>query len=118
MSETSIMRDILIAVSSLPGALFTRRNVGVFRALDGKSIVRCGVPGQADIAGCYNGRFVEIEVKTDAGRLSDDQKRWKMAVERAGGVFVVARRPSDALKALCDLEGANSQEASPVRAGD
>lgn len=104
MSETEIMRAILTAVGSLPGALFTRRNVGVFRSLDGKMVVRCGIPGQADIAGAYKGRFVEIEVKTEAGRLSPDQKRWKLAVERAGGVFVLARNPADALEALAALD--------------
>lgn len=112
-TETSTMRQILVAISALPGALFTRRNVGVFKTLDGKMVVRCGIPGQADIAGCYRGRAVEVEVKTDRGRLSDDQKRWKMAVERAGGVFIVARTPADALDALRGLDACDAPAASP-----
>ena len=113
MSETSIMRDILMAVGTLPGALFLRRNVGVFRSLDGKMVVRCGIPGQADIAGCYRGKFVEIEVKTETGRLSPDQKRWKMAVERAGGVFLVARTPADALEALAAIDAQSTRLPDP-----
>ena len=112
-TETPIMREILCAVSALPGALFTRRNVGVFRALKGQMIVRVGLPGQADIAGCYRGRFVEIEVKTDKGRLSQDQKRWRMAVERAGGVFVIARNPADALTALAALDATSGWLPDP-----
>ena len=76
-------------------------------------IVRVGLPGQADIAGCYRGRFVEIEVKTDKGRLSQDQKRWRMAVERAGGVFVIARNPADALTALAALDATSGWLPDP-----
>jgi hypothetical protein len=107
MTETDLMRRILIAICALPGALFTRRNVGVFRTLDGRKIA-VGLPGQADITGIYRGRAVEIEVKTPLGRLSNHQKAWRMAVERAGGVFVLARTPADALNALAALEDAQS----------
>jgi hypothetical protein len=108
MSETDLMRQILCAVSAVPGALFWRQNTGVFRSLSGREIVRCGVPGMADIGGCYLGKHVEIEVKTDKGRLSPAQKRWKMAVERAGGIWVLARNPADALDVLAALLDAQS----------
>lgn len=103
MSETAIMREVLLAISGLPGALFTRRNVGIFRTMDGRKVT-VGLPGQADIAGIYKGRAVEIEVKTPLGRLSNHQKAWRLAVERAGGVFVLARTPADALNALAALD--------------
>jgi hypothetical protein len=104
MSETDLMRQILVAVSAIPGAVFWRVNVGVFRSFSGRETVRCGIPGQSDIAGCYRGRHVEIEVKTGTGRLSPEQRRWKMAVERAGGIWVLARTPHDALFALATLD--------------
>jgi hypothetical protein len=104
MSETEIMRDILCAITAVPGALFWRQNTGVFRSLSGREVVRCGIPGMADIGGVYLGRSIQIEVKTAIGRLSKEQKRWKAAVERAGGVFVCARNPTDALTVLAALD--------------
>lgn len=113
MTETALMRDILCSVSALPGGLFWRVNVGVSKSVDGRTI-RYGLPGQADIAGCYRGRHVEIEVKTPKGRLSIHQERWKDAVQRAGGVYVVARRPTDALEALEALDRVTGPEQTPM----
>lgn len=106
MAETAVMRDILVALCALPGGLFWRQNVGVFRQMRGSGVVRVGIPGQADIAGIYRGRHVEVEVKTDDRRSGQtlEQKRWQAAVRRVGGIYVVARSPSDALSALADLE--------------
>jgi hypothetical protein len=114
MSETDLMRQILVAVSAIPGAVFWRVNVGVFKSISGRETVRCGIPGQADIAGCYLGRHVEIEVKTDKGRLSPVQKRWKMAVERAGGIWVLARNPADALAVLAALDAQSGRLPVPI----
>jgi len=111
-AETSVMRAILCAISALPGALFWRRNVGVFRQLKGAGIVRAGLPGQADLAGIYRGRAIEVEVKTVRGGLSDEQKRWKLAVEKAGGVFVLARTPADVLSVLAALDAQSVERPS------
>ena len=126
MSETDLMRQILVAVSALPGALFWRQQSGVFRSLGGRETVRVGIPGMADLGGVYRGRSVQIEVKTPIGRLSKEQKRWKTAVERVGGVFVVARNPADALTVLAALDATsgwlpthpNEQPASETLAGN
>jgi hypothetical protein len=111
-AETSVMREILCAISALPGALFWRRNVGVFRQLKGAGIVRAGIPGQADLAGIYRGRAIEVEVKTVRGGLSEDQRRWKMAVEKAGGLFIVARTPADVLDTLAALDAQSGERPS------
>lgn len=108
--ETPIMHDILVAISALPGALFWRQNTGVFQTLNRRELVRCGVPGMADIGGMYRGHSVQVEVKTPIGSLSKQQKRWKTAVERAGGIFVCARNPADALTVLAALIDATSSE--------
>jgi hypothetical protein len=102
MTETQIMRDILVAVNQLPDALFWRVNVGVARTPDGR-MNRYGIPGQADLAGVVRGRHVEIEVKTASGRQSRQQIRWQKAVERAGGIYVLARSVDDALAVLDSL---------------
>lgn len=113
MTETALMREILTTLCQLEGGLFWRVNVGVVRSFDGRTM-RFGMAGQADIAGCYRGRHVEVEVKTDKGRLSEAQKRWKNAVESVGGLYVVARRPGDALNALMALDGSRRSEPTPL----
>ena len=99
MSETAIMHDILVAVTSLPGSLFFRQNVGVARTSTG-AVVRFGVPGCPDILGSYRGRFVGIEVKTRTGRQSESQKAFERALTKAGGVYLLARSPEEAVSAL------------------
>ena|SRR5690349_1756793 len=103
-TETALMRDILVAVNRLPDGLFWRVNVGIAATPDGRKM-RYGLRGQADIAGVLNGRHVEIEVKTATGRQSVQQRRWQSAVERAGGVYLVARSVDEAVSALDALEG-------------
>lgn len=112
MTETALMREILVELSKLPGGLFWRVNVGVVRSFDGR-VMKFGLAGQADIAGVYKGRHVEVEVKTQQGRLSKRQLWWRNAIESVGGVYVVARRPSDALEALRKLEDVRSSSETP-----
>ena len=99
VNETAVMRDILVAVTALPGALFFRQNVGVARTASG-TMMRFGVPGCPDIIGSYHGRFVGIEVKTRTGRQSQAQKAFELALTKAGGIYIVARSPAEAISAL------------------
>lgn len=97
-----VVADVLLAVSRLPGGLFLRRNVGTARTAEGR-LVRFGRPGQADIEGCYRGHHVEIECKAGQGRQSREQANWQAAIERAGGVYILARSADDALSVLATL---------------
>ncbi len=99
MSEQDIQSEILAAVTAVPGFLAWRAN-SALAVTAARQVIRANVPGCADIIGCYRGRFVAIEVKTETGRQSQQQRRFQAAVERAGGLYVVARSPSDALAAL------------------
>lgn len=99
MSETTIMRDILVAVTALPGSLFYRQNSGVGKTWAG-TILHAGIPGCPDITGVYQGRAVGIEVKTPIGRQSPQQRKFQSAWERAGGLYVIARSVPEALSAL------------------
>lgn len=54
--------------------------------------------GVADILGIMpdgSGRFLAIEVKTPRGQQSAQQLLFQKRVERAGGVYVLARQISD-----------------------
>ena len=99
MSEASIQSEILAAVSALPDTLIWRAN-SALAVTAARQIIRANVPGCADLIGCSRGRFIAIEVKTETGRQSQQQRRFQAAVERAGGLYVIARSPSDALAAL------------------
>ena len=99
MSETGIMRDILVRITELPGAMFYRQNAGVGVTRAG-TILHAGVAGCPDITGCYRGRAVGIEVKSPTGRQSEPQRRFQAAWERAGGLYVLARSVAEALAAL------------------
>lgn len=58
-------------------------------------------PGFSDLFGLVpGGRFFALEVKTDSGRVSDQQAKFLAAVERNGGLSGVARSPDDALRIL------------------
>jgi len=47
--------------------------------------------GSADISATIKGRSVKIEVKIGRDRQSDAQKRYQEMIERAGGVYYIAR---------------------------
>jgi hypothetical protein len=47
--------------------------------------------GSADISATIRGRSVKIEVKVGKDRQSDAQKRYQESIERAGGVYIIAR---------------------------
>lgn len=57
-------------------------------------------PGVPDIVGCYQGRMLAIEVKTDRGRVSEHQQRFIDSINAAGGLAFVARSVDDVIVAL------------------
>lgn len=99
MSETPIMRDILVAVTALPGGMFWRANVGTAVTAAG-SVMTFNLPGMADIMGCYRERAVAIEVKDAKGKQRKNQQDFQRVFERAGGLYVIARSVDAALQAL------------------
>lgn len=58
--------------------------------------------GVSDLLACYKGRFIAIEVKAPGkrGNLSDAQARFLDAVEKAGGIAIVADDPAIVWEAL------------------
>jgi hypothetical protein len=61
--------------------------------------------GIGDIVGCtQDGRYFEIEVKTDRDRLSEAQKKHSMVVLKHRGAYIVAKTFDDFLKQSNQLE--------------
>lgn len=83
MNETPLQRHFLLAVSGMSSRLrIFRRNVGVYLSPDGKRPVRVGIKGQCDLYGFIfrankSALAVELELKAERGRLSDEQKQWR-----------------------------------------
>jgi hypothetical protein len=102
MNETEIMRAVLVAVTAVPGPMFWRNNTGQATAQGGR-VIRFGLPGSPDILGVHRGQAVGIEVKTSTGRQSQQQLRFQVAFEAAGGTYIIVRSVPDALDALENL---------------
>lgn len=47
--------------------------------------------GSADVSATIAGRSVKIEIKIGADRQSEAQRRYQAAVERAGGLYFIAK---------------------------
>ncbi len=56
--------------------------------------------GISDILGCYQGRFLAIEVKKPGGRVSPDQETFIARVNEEGGIAFVAWSVDDVVKQL------------------
>jgi len=107
VSEAGIQQDIRLLLGSSPGIRAFRNNVGAYKAPDGR-VIRYGLAtGSADLIGWQSvvitpemvgqrfARFLSVEVKTPAGRVSPEQETWRQAVQKAGGIAVVARSVDD-----------------------
>jgi hypothetical protein len=108
MSEAAIQQNIRLALGQTPGLRVFRQNVGAYKDPRSGRVIRYGLAtGSADLIGWQSvvitpamvgqrfARFVSIEVKTPTGRLSPEQETWQAAVQKAGGIAVVARSVDD-----------------------
>ncbi len=98
-SESQILAEVLQVLGSRTDLRVWRAATGV--AKFGETVVRFGVPGQADVSGIApNGVRIEIETKAARGRQSKQQENFQRMIERFSGVYIVARSAADALAQL------------------
>jgi hypothetical protein len=76
-----------------------RNNTGSFQTPEG-GFYRFGMLGSPDIVCVVKGRYIAIEVKDIKGVLNDNQKTFKELLEKAGGLYVVARSLDDVISIL------------------
>lgn len=106
MSESQLQREIMLAVTATGGRVF-RNNIGQWEYAPGR-FVKYGVcnPGGADLIGwTATGRFLGIEVKNPGrdmtkAKRKEDQGRFRDAVNRAGGLCIIARSVQEVLDVL------------------
>lgn len=66
-------------------------NVPAFDHKTGKHRAGTVQKGIADIGATKSGRSLQIEIKIGKDRMSDDQKAFAERVQKAGGVYIIAR---------------------------
>jgi 5-methylcytosine-specific restriction endonuclease McrA len=98
-SEAKILGKIMVSITHIDGAMFWRNNTGSVPTPHG-TMISFGLIGSPDIIGVYRGKAVGIEVKTQTGRLNENQKNFRKRWELSGGVYIIARSPEDALAGL------------------
>lgn len=99
-SEHQIQNEILATFGARQDMRIWRQNTGAI-VIDNR-LVRFGVPGQADITGLLipSGRRIEIEVKDAKGRQRESQKKFQAMIEKAGGIYILARSVDDVYEKL------------------
>jgi len=104
--EAELLRQILLAASAVrmpdgsPACVLWRQQCGLFTGPTG-NVVKIGIEGQADLGGVLaNGRAVQVEVKSPAGRLRDGQVRWAAMARRMNVLYLVARSVDDVTSAI------------------
>lgn len=97
---------------SRAGALVQRNNSGLLIGADGRR-VRAGMKGAADILACFPvglgvrvGLFVAVECKSATGRLSRNQKNYRVAALKAGALHFVVKSKEDIEAMMSELERA------------
>lgn len=109
LSEAHILAQTRLALSRLRtpsgqrACVCWRQAVGSFRHLYSDGIIKIGVEGMADIGGVLSdGRCLQVETKTATGRLREAQIAWREMVISMGGLYVLARSPDDACRAVLE----------------
>lgn len=91
--ESAVVNAILRYVNTIPNSKWEKTHGGLY-----------GKAGKPDITGCIRGRRVEIEAKTDTGKLHPLQERELNEWRLAGAVSFVARS-ADEVKERLQSEG-------------
>jgi hypothetical protein len=122
-SEAEILKEILLALGQRSDMRVWRNNTGMLwsgakvRKVERAGMakvekgdiliksgypVRFGLPGSADILGVIapSGKIIAIEVKTETGKQSAQQKAFAKMIRRMGGVYILARSADEAVKKL------------------
>lgn len=92
-TETDLVRECIRIAHTL-GCLAWRCNVGAFvgEYRGRRRVVRFGIKGMADILGILpGGRFLAVECKLGKNKLTTEQTEFHLAIDRQGGVVMVAR---------------------------
>ena len=95
-SERRIQFEIREFIGGLDDFVIFRNNTGEAN-LNGRRVKFGLCVGSSDLIGIHKtGRFIALELKTDKGKPSDDQKRFISLINKYGGAAAVLRSLEDA----------------------
>ena len=108
MSEAATQQAIRLALGTCPDIRAFRNNVGAYKDPATGRVIRYGlIQGSGDLIGWRTvtitqdmvgkplAQFLSVEVKAPKGRIRPEQLNWAEAVNRAGGLAVIARSVDD-----------------------
>lgn len=104
MKESVLVAEILLQLpQAFPNVRCWRNNTGALKDETGR-LIRFGLPGSTDISGIIapSGRRLEIECKTETGRLRPEQAAFGEMIVRQGGVYILARTVMDAIEGVAN----------------
>lgn len=87
--EKDVQRTILDWLE-LKRIFHYRNNTGAFKDAGTGAWYKFGAVGSPDIIVVKDGKFIGIECKSTTGKQSDNQKEFQLALELAGGRYVLA----------------------------
>jgi len=82
---------------------FTRNNSfqGKIKRVNGsEGYIKNNKLGTPDFLICYQGKYIGLEVKTESGKQSAEQKKAQKAIERAGGIYYIVKNVNDVFNIL------------------
>lgn len=100
--EAAIQARILLALQQeWPDALWWVNRTGTaWTKGANQRPISYGLVGSSDILGCLDGKMICVEVKTEDGRQEDSQVKFEAAINRASGIYIIARSPEEAVTAV------------------
>lgn len=63
-------------------------------------VLAAGIEGGPDIQGSLHGLWIGIEMKSATGRQRESQAKFQRAIEKAGGIYIIARSAEEAIEKL------------------
>ena len=108
MNETELQNRIRLSIGAIAGVRMFRNQVGNFRSLDSKRIIKVGTVGSSDLIGFTSktitpdmvgqviAQYVALEIKTPTGKVSPQQSAFIDMVNKSGGIGAIVRSVDDA----------------------
>lgn len=107
MKESTIQAQVRRAINLTKRARLVRNHTGYDS--DHKCRYGLGIGG-ADLVGLLrSGRGFALEIKSDHGRMTEEQRAWARAFRSFGGFCATVRSVDEALQALTRAEAGESE---------
>lgn len=93
-TANELTRSIIAFIEAIDGSAERINSMGRQITTQGKTkwVYGTGKNGTADISATWAGKSIKIEVKATKGeKQSENQKRYQESIERAGGIYLIAR---------------------------